>query len=212
MCFVVCDTLHQPWGMHAATVSFCHGRAPTDFPCTCRSHSSPRCLGERSGVCGFWTGVDYVPGERPHHHNEVAVIAGSCMYTLALSCFVHTHPPPPSPGPLQGVVRLFGQEILKLWTAVLLKKRVVVYCPVLQDLLRLMRSIPQLAWHRHVRLLAMCNTNPQSPRSSACRVAEFDYLAMLAACPQLFPCFCTATLCRHVRHMHASAVTPPQSL
>ena len=58
--------------------------------------------------------------------------------------------------PLQGVVRLFGQEVLKLWTAVLLKKRVVVYCPVLQDLLRLMRSIPQLAWHRHVRLLAMC--------------------------------------------------------
>lgn len=50
---------------------------------------------------------------------------------------------------LLGVVRLFGQEILKLWTAVLLKKRVVVYCPVLQDLLRLMRSIPQLAWHRH---------------------------------------------------------------
>ncbi len=57
---------------------------------------------------------------------------------------------PHNPCPLQGVVRLFGPEIVKLWTAVLLKKRVVVFCPVLLDLLRLMRSIPQLAWHRHV--------------------------------------------------------------
>ena len=84
------------------------------------------------------------------------------MCTLALLCFLHTFP-------LQGVVRLFGHEILKLWTAVLLKKRVVVYCPVLQDLLRLMRSIPQLAWHRHVRLLAMRHTTPP-PRTSARRV------------------------------------------
>jgi hypothetical protein len=49
---------------------------------------------------------------------------------------------------VQGLVKALGPETVKLWTALLLKKRVVVYAPRLADLLKVMRTIPQLCWHR----------------------------------------------------------------
>ena len=51
---------------------------------------------------------------------------------------------------LQAVLRLLGVEAVKLWSAIMLKKRVVVYAPRVSDLLRVMRAIPQLCWHRQV--------------------------------------------------------------
>ena len=53
-------------------------------------------------------------------------------------------------GASQGLLRTLGPETVKLWAAIALKKRVVVFAPKLVELLRFMRTIPQLCWHRQV--------------------------------------------------------------
>jgi len=49
---------------------------------------------------------------------------------------------------LKDIVRLFGEEVILLWVAMLTKKRVVVYAEKLGILLKVIRAIPLLVWHR----------------------------------------------------------------
>lgn len=51
---------------------------------------------------------------------------------------------------LKDIIQTFGVETILLYTAILLKKRIVVYCPQhsIQQLLQYTRSLPALAWHR----------------------------------------------------------------
>ena len=51
-------------------------------------------------------------------------------------------------GSLKEVVNLFGEQSVLIWTAMLLKKRVIVYGEDLVALLRVVRSIPIFVWHR----------------------------------------------------------------
>mmetsp|Transcript_23686 Transcript_23686/g.59283 ORF Transcript_23686/g.59283 Transcript_23686/m.59283 type:complete len:356 (-) Transcript_23686:60-1127(-) len=46
------------------------------------------------------------------------------------------------------VTRMFGPEIVLVWNAILLKKRVVVHCENLSALLKVIRAFPAFAWHR----------------------------------------------------------------
>merc|ERR1719197_2273156 len=50
--------------------------------------------------------------------------------------------------PLTDVIRMFGIEIILLWTAIMMKKRVAVYSDDLPVLLRIIRSFPLFAMHR----------------------------------------------------------------
>jgi hypothetical protein len=50
--------------------------------------------------------------------------------------------------PLRDVVTTFGIESILLYNALLLKKKVAVYAPLLQDVLDVCRTLPQLVWHR----------------------------------------------------------------
>jgi hypothetical protein len=50
--------------------------------------------------------------------------------------------------PLKELVTRFDVEVILIWTAVLLKKRVLVYSDNLQLLLHVIRSFPVLVWHR----------------------------------------------------------------
>lgn len=49
---------------------------------------------------------------------------------------------------LKETIQLFGIEIILVYTALLLKKKVVVYAPGLETVLRVCRTLPQLVWHR----------------------------------------------------------------
>lgn len=51
---------------------------------------------------------------------------------------------------LLGIIETFGVETILLYTAVLLKKRVIVYFPLhsLPELLQFTRSLPAFVWHR----------------------------------------------------------------
>lgn len=46
------------------------------------------------------------------------------------------------------IINLFGMEVILIYVALLLKKRVIVYCPDVQSLLRITRTLPQLVYHR----------------------------------------------------------------
>ena len=50
--------------------------------------------------------------------------------------------------PLKAPIALFGEAFILLWVAMLLKKRVVVYCDETPKLLEFMRTLPLLVWHR----------------------------------------------------------------
>ncbi|KAK6178152.1 hypothetical protein SNE40_012967 [Patella caerulea] len=49
---------------------------------------------------------------------------------------------------LRLVIDTFGVESILIYTALLLKKRLVIYCPSLQDLLLFTRALPAFTWHR----------------------------------------------------------------
>lgn len=49
---------------------------------------------------------------------------------------------------LKDIIRIFGLEIILLWTALMMKKRVVVYCDRVPTLLRAIRGFPLFIWHR----------------------------------------------------------------
>eukprot|EP01137_Pigoraptor_chileana_P015165 Opistho-2@70772 len=51
-------------------------------------------------------------------------------------------------GSLKDVVNQFGESSILIFTAVALKKRVAVYSPSVDSLLKLMRAFPLFAWHR----------------------------------------------------------------
>jgi len=51
--------------------------------------------------------------------------------------------------PIKELFELFGVESIVIWVAILLKKRIFVYCDKLSDLLALVRAFPLLGgWHR----------------------------------------------------------------
>lgn len=50
--------------------------------------------------------------------------------------------------PLKDIVRLFGEESVLLWVAMMTKKRIVVYADKLDILQKVIRAIPLLVWHR----------------------------------------------------------------
>jgi hypothetical protein len=49
---------------------------------------------------------------------------------------------------IKDIIRLFGIEIILLWAALMMKKRVVVYCDRISTLLRVIRAFPLFIWHR----------------------------------------------------------------
>jgi len=49
---------------------------------------------------------------------------------------------------LKDVVRFFGEESILIWSALLMKKRIVVYSQKLGILLKLIRAFPLFVWHR----------------------------------------------------------------
>lgn len=49
---------------------------------------------------------------------------------------------------IKDVIRMFGIEIILIWSAILMKKRVVVYSEKLSILLRVIRALPLLVLHR----------------------------------------------------------------
>uniref|UniRef100_A0A7S4I0E9 UDENN domain-containing protein n=1 Tax=Vannella robusta TaxID=1487602 RepID=A0A7S4I0E9_9EUKA len=49
---------------------------------------------------------------------------------------------------IKDIIKIFGIEIILLWTALMMKKRVVVYCDKSSTLLRVIRSFPLFIWHR----------------------------------------------------------------
>lgn len=52
-------------------------------------------------------------------------------------------------GPIKRVFELVGVECILIWVAVLLKKRIFVYCDNLKDLLSVVKTIPLIGgWHR----------------------------------------------------------------
>jgi len=50
--------------------------------------------------------------------------------------------------PISDVINIFGVETILIYTALLLKKKVVVYSPKLESLLDISRALPLLVWHR----------------------------------------------------------------
>jgi len=49
---------------------------------------------------------------------------------------------------IKDVIRLFGIEIILLWSALMMKKRIVVFCDRISTLLRVIRAFPLFIWHR----------------------------------------------------------------
>ncbi|CAB3987504.1 Hypothetical predicted protein [Paramuricea clavata] len=49
---------------------------------------------------------------------------------------------------IKDVINIFGVETILIYTAVLLKKKIVFYSPRIETLLNITRAIPQLVWHR----------------------------------------------------------------
>nr|XP_058969737.1 DENN domain-containing protein 10-like [Pocillopora verrucosa] len=50
--------------------------------------------------------------------------------------------------PISDVINIFGVETILIYTALLLKKKVVVYSPKLETILDICRALPLLVWHR----------------------------------------------------------------
>eukprot|EP00040_Diaphanoeca_grandis_P025176 m.139141 g.139141 ORF g.139141 m.139141 type:complete len:361 (-) comp30039_c0_seq1:102-1184(-) len=51
-------------------------------------------------------------------------------------------------GSLKAIIRKFGVESILIYIAILLKKRVVVVCPDVEELVGIMRALPQFVYHR----------------------------------------------------------------
>ncbi|XP_064601907.1 DENN domain-containing protein 10-like [Liolophura sinensis] len=51
-------------------------------------------------------------------------------------------------GPMRNVIETFGVETILIYTALLLRKKLVVYHPHLEDLLMFIRILPAFVWHR----------------------------------------------------------------
>ncbi|XP_022086595.1 protein FAM45A-like [Acanthaster planci] len=49
---------------------------------------------------------------------------------------------------VKDVINMFGMESILIYTALLLKKRIAVYHPKVEDLLHFVRALPCLVWHR----------------------------------------------------------------
>jgi len=49
---------------------------------------------------------------------------------------------------LKQIIRLFGEDIILLWIAMVTKKRVIIYSDSLNVLLGVIRGLPLLVWHR----------------------------------------------------------------
>jgi hypothetical protein len=49
---------------------------------------------------------------------------------------------------IKNTVSMFGMEIVLLWNALVLKKRVVIYCDSMEELQHFTRVLPQFVWHR----------------------------------------------------------------
>eukprot|EP01120_Amphizonella_sp_Union-15-10_P008965 TRINITY_DN330_c0_g1_i2.p1 TRINITY_DN330_c0_g1~~TRINITY_DN330_c0_g1_i2.p1 ORF type:complete len:355 (+),score=56.62 TRINITY_DN330_c0_g1_i2:41-1105(+) len=49
---------------------------------------------------------------------------------------------------IKEVIRMFEEEIILLWSALLMKKRIVIYCDKLDSLLKVIRAAPLFIWHR----------------------------------------------------------------
>jgi len=49
---------------------------------------------------------------------------------------------------LKDIVRIFGEEVVLIWVALMTKKRIVVYADKLPVLLKVIRGFPVLVWHR----------------------------------------------------------------
>jgi hypothetical protein len=50
--------------------------------------------------------------------------------------------------PVREIIRLFDEDILIIWNALIMKKRVIVQCDKMTPLLRVIRALPLLVWHR----------------------------------------------------------------
>eukprot|EP01091_Cochliopodium_minus_P008602 TRINITY_DN197_c0_g1_i1.p1 TRINITY_DN197_c0_g1~~TRINITY_DN197_c0_g1_i1.p1 ORF type:complete len:349 (-),score=111.52 TRINITY_DN197_c0_g1_i1:60-1106(-) len=51
-------------------------------------------------------------------------------------------------GSLTDLINIFGEKVVLIWTAMMLKKRIVVYGDDIVTLLKIVRTLPILVWHR----------------------------------------------------------------
>ncbi|XP_067035594.1 DENN domain-containing protein 10-like [Acropora muricata] len=78
------------------------------------------------------------------------ITKGSCSNGVDESLVVEDFDPRMSyvTSPISDVINIFGVETILIYTALLLKKKVVVYSPKIDTLLEISRALPQLVWHR----------------------------------------------------------------
>ncbi|XP_068745894.1 DENN domain-containing protein 10-like [Montipora capricornis] len=78
------------------------------------------------------------------------ITKGSCSNGMDGSLAVKDFDPRMSyvASPISDVINIFGVETILIYTALLLKRKVVVYSPKLDTLLNISRALPLLVWHR----------------------------------------------------------------
>jgi len=67
---------------------------------------------------------------------------------------------------IKDLVKTFGLEVILIWTALMMKKRIIIYSEKLSVLLRIIRGIPVFVWHRQnwniLRPFVTLTNNPNS--------------------------------------------------
>jgi len=79
---------------------------------------------------------------------------------------------------IRDIVKMFGEDAILLWTAIIMKKKIAVYSPKLGTLLKVIRGLPLFAWHRQSwgilrPYMSLTNTEIQDLKTAAVYCAGF---------------------------------------